>query len=35
MKKIISIVIMLVACITISAQQKQAEIKFDKVTYED
>lgn len=25
---------MLVACITISAQQKQAEIKFDKVTHD-
>lgn len=34
MKKIISVVIMLVACITISAQQKQAEIKFDKVTHD-
>lgn len=33
MKKLITITMMLVACLSMQAQQKQAEIKFDKITY--
>ncbi|MCH4147483.1 MAG: DUF1573 domain-containing protein [Prevotella sp.] len=33
MKKLVIITMMLVACLSIQAQQKQAEIKFDKITY--
>ncbi len=33
MKKILMVAMLLVACLTIQAQAKQAEIKFDKITH--
>lgn len=34
MKKILTMAMLLIACLSIQAQDKQAEIKFDKVTYD-
>ena len=34
MKKILTMAMLLIACLSIQAQDKQAEIRFDKVTYD-